>query len=143
MNAPKSLSDAEILTQIARVINPSEPVPPGDPTYVECDDERGDTNVIEELAVEVLRGEDRTCQLYSGHRGAGKSTELLRLKKYLEENDCFVVYFAAVGETEDVDPEDAEYTDILFSCTRNLLQQLSVADKNPVLGWFSERWQRL
>ncbi len=136
-------SEPDILTRIARAINPSEPVPPGDPTYVDCDDERGDTNVIEDLGVEILRGEDRTCQLYSGHRGAGKSTELLRLKQYLEENGCFVVYFAAVGETEDVDPEDAEYTDILFSCTRHLLTQLKLADAQPVIGWFRERWQRL
>jgi predicted ATP-dependent serine protease len=27
----------------------------------------------------------KTCQLYSGHRGAGKSTELLRLKHSLEK----------------------------------------------------------
>ncbi|GAB4137399.1 MAG: hypothetical protein Fur0046_11490 [Cyanobacteria bacterium J069] len=53
----------DLLTQISRVINPSEPVPPGDPTYVECDKERGDTDVIQELGVEILRGEERTCQL--------------------------------------------------------------------------------
>ena len=133
----------DLLTQISRVINPSEPVPPGDPTYVKCDDERGYTDVTQELGVEILRGEERTCQLYSGHRGAGKSTELLRLKQYLEGQGCFVVYFAAVGETEDVDPEDAQYSDILFTCTRYLLEQIRNADPKPVLGWFRERWQRL
>ncbi|HEY9662141.1 MAG TPA: ATP-binding protein, partial [Allocoleopsis sp.] len=82
---------------------------------------------------------NRTCQLYSGHRGAGKSTELLRLKKHLEEQGCFVIYFAAVGEEEDVDPEDAEYTDILIACTRYLLEGLRIADASPVLNWFRDR----
>lgn len=133
----------EILTGIFQAINPSEPVPPDSPTYVECDAERGDTSVIDELAMEILRGEEKSCQLYSGHRGAGKSTELLRLKQYLEAHGCFVVYFAAVGDSEDVDPEDAEYTDILFSCTRHLLEQLRLADPQPILSWFKERWQAL
>lgn len=138
----ETLTPAEkegILTQIYRRINPSEPVPPGDPTYVECQAERGDANVCDDLGMEILRGEGRTCQLYSGHRGAGKSTELLRLKQHLEENGCFVVYFAAVGENEDVDPEDAEYTDILIACTRHLLEQLRVADARPILSWFRDR----
>jgi hypothetical protein len=46
------------------------------------------------------------AQLYAGHRGTGKSTELLRLKKYLEERKCHVVYFAA--DEGDIDPEDAD-----------------------------------
>ncbi|WP_353736013.1 MULTISPECIES: hypothetical protein [unclassified Okeania] len=45
-----------------------------------------------------------TCQLYAGHRGAGKSTELLRLKQYLESQKIFVVYFAA--DEQDIDAED-------------------------------------
>jgi hypothetical protein len=139
MNNPSLETPEELLSRISRAINPSEPVKPDDPTYVSCREERGDADVIDDLSVEILRGEDRTCQLYSGHRGAGKSTELLRLQKYLEEEGCFVVYFAAVGENEDVDPEDAEYTDILIACTRHLLEQLKVADPRPVLSWFQER----
>jgi hypothetical protein len=66
---------------------------------------------------------------------------LLRLKQHLEENGCQVVYFAA--DEEDIDPEDAQYTDILLACTRHLLQDLKQADPKPLLGWLSERWQDL
>ncbi|MEO1295632.1 MAG: hypothetical protein AAFW75_07490 [Cyanobacteria bacterium J06636_16] len=54
-----------------------------------------------------------THQLYTGHRGAGKSTELLRLEADLTEKGYRVVYFPA--EEADIDPEDAQYTDILHS----------------------------
>ncbi|MFM7425115.1 MAG: ATP-binding protein [Elainella sp.] len=137
------MSDEDLLTRISRAINPSEPIQPGDPAYVDCQAERGDANVIDDLGVEILRGEDRSCQLYSGHRGAGKSTELLRLKQHLEQNGCLVVYFAAVGENEDVDPEDAEYTDILIACTRHLLEGVKNADPAPVLSWFGNRLSAL
>ena len=79
--------------------------------------------------------------MYAGHRGGGKSTELLRLKKYLEDNNCFVVYFAA--DQEDIDPEDAQYTDILIACTRHLLEELKEANSTPLKNWLKERWQDL
>lgn len=56
-----------------------------------------------ELGREILFSDEPSYQLYAGHRGAGKSTELLRLKSYLEANDCFVVYFAA--DEEDIDSD--------------------------------------
>jgi hypothetical protein len=77
-----------------------------------------------------------THQLYTGHRGAGKSTELLRLQAYLKEQGYRVVYFAA--EEADIDPEDAQYTDILLACTRNLLKQLQ-GDEGPVRQWLQAR----
>lgn len=138
-----NLNDQELLGNISRGVDPAQPVEPGDGIYVECDAERGDTNIIEDLSVVILRGGDQSCQLYAGHRGGGKSTELLRLQRYLEEQGCFVVYFTAVGESEDVDPEDAEYSDILFACTRHLLEKVKAADPQPVLSWFRERWQEL
>jgi len=79
-----------------------------------------------------------TCQLYVGHRGAGKSTELLRLQEFLNGRGCFVVYFAA--DEEDIDPEDAQYTDILLACSRHLLEALKdSADPKPVLNWLKNR----
>jgi hypothetical protein len=138
-SAGKPLSNEQILTQIYRAIEPSEPVQPNDPVYVYCKDERGEADVFEELGLAIERGEDRSCQLYSGLRGAGKSTELLRLKQHLEGRGCFVVYFAAVGENEDVDPNDAQYTDILIACTRHLLEALRNADSRPILNWLKQR----
>ena len=131
----------DLLTQIYNAFDPFEPLPAGDPAYVDCAEVRGDTNILVDLGNKLLRSERLVCQLYAGHRGGGKSTELLRLKDHLEKKGCLVVYFAA--DEDDIDPEDAQYTDILLSCTRHLLEELKNADPAPILGWLSDRWQDL
>ncbi|MCG8366129.1 MAG: P-loop NTPase fold protein [Pseudanabaenales cyanobacterium] len=130
----------ELIIKIYNAIDPFEPLPAGDPAYVDCQEERGDSNILMDLGREILRSKRMTCQLYAGHRGAGKSTELLRLKQNLESQGCFVVYFAAIGEDGDIDPEDAQYTDILLACTRHLLEGLTAADPTPLLSWLRDRW---
>ncbi|NJK36113.1 MAG: AAA family ATPase [Oscillatoriales cyanobacterium SM2_2_1] len=84
----------------------------------------------------------KTCQLYTGHRGAGKSTELLRLEEDLLSNGFYVVYFAA--DLEDIDPQDTDYADILNACARNVFEDLlkkgiAKADLlKPLHTWWSE-----
>ena len=131
----------DLLTQIYNSFDPFEPLPAGDPAYVDCAEVRGDTNILVDLGNKLLRSQRMVCQLYAGHRGGGKSTELLRLKDHLEKKGCVVVYFAA--DEDDIDPEDAQYTDILLSCTRHLLEELKNADPAPILGWLRDRWQDL
>jgi hypothetical protein len=53
-----------------------------------------------------------TCQLFTGHLGCGKSTELLRLKAELEARDFHVVYFESTHVLEMV---DIDITDILLA----------------------------
>jgi hypothetical protein len=131
---------SDVLTRIYNSFDPFRPLPAGDPVYVECREVRGDNNVFVDLGNEIRRSESKaTCQLYVGHRGAGKSTELLRLKQHLEENGCFVVYFEA--DDQDVDPEDAEYVDILLASTRHLLEDLKAADSQPLRSWLRDRWR--
>ncbi|NET01363.1 MAG: ATP-binding protein [Sphaerospermopsis sp. SIO1G2] len=135
-------NNSELLKKLYNAFNPFQPLPAGDPNYVDCQDVRGDADILEELGNRIQLADQNTCQLYSGHRGAGKSTELLRLKDYLEARQFYVVYFAA--DEEDIDSEDAQYTDILLACTRRLLQELkTVGDPQPVLNWLKERWQDL
>jgi hypothetical protein len=129
-----------ILDDIYNAFDPS-PLPAGSTAYVDCKEVRGESDVLLELGKKILRSNQPTCQLYSGHRGGGKSTELLRLAQDLDQKDCFVVYFAA--EDEDINQEDTEYTDILLACTRHLLKDLEAADPQPVLSWLKERWQAL
>ncbi|MGK7885882.1 MAG: ATP-binding protein [Crocosphaera sp.] len=130
---------------IAKLANAFKPVPlPADSKlYVDLKAVRADADVYQNLGRKILRSPDDqyTYQLYAGHRGGGKSTELLRLRKYLQNNNCFVVYFAA--DEEDIDPEDAQYTDILIACTRHLLQDLKKANSTPLKNWLKERWQDL
>jgi AAA ATPase domain len=79
--------------------------------------------------------------LYTGHRGAGKSTELRRLEQHLKEQGYFVVYFAA--DEQDINTEDTEYTDILLACTRHLLEAIKDADAKPLRDWMEKRWNDL
>ncbi len=133
--------DPKLIDKIYNAFDPFEPLEPGDPAYVECGEVRGDSNIKQDLGRKIVRTDSPTCQLYAGHRGAGKSTELLRLQKYLEDNQCFVVYFSA--DKEDIDSEDAQYTDILLACTRHLLQDLRDNNPDPILHWLRDRWQEL
>ncbi|HEY9727415.1 MAG TPA: ATP-binding protein [Chroococcales cyanobacterium] len=132
----------DLITDIYNAFDPFRPLEPGDPVYVDCQQVRGDENVFRELGKKIIRSHQPTCQLYTGHRGVGKSTELKRLKAFLEEKGCFVVYFAA--DQEDIDPEDAQYTDILLACTRHILEELkNQASPKPLLDWLKGRWQEL
>jgi hypothetical protein len=135
-------SNFAFLKQLYNAFDPFRPLPAGDPAYVDCTDVRGDGDILKAVGKEILLSNRKTCQLYAGHRGAGKSTELLRLQKDLDEKGFFVVYFAA--DEADIDPEDVQYTDILLACTRNILTALKdIADSQPVLNWLKERCEDL
>jgi hypothetical protein len=129
-----------IFNEIYNAFDPT-PLPANSKLYVDCKAVRGGSDVLVELGKTIRFSEKPTCQLYTGHRGGGKSTELLRLKQDLERKGCTVVYFSA--EDEDVNPEDVEYTDILLACTRHLLEGVKEADPKPVLSWLNERAQDL
>lgn len=138
---PAPLASTQLLRDLYNAFDPLQPLPAGDPAYMDCRSVRGDANVLVDLGKKVIRSDRVLCQLYAGHRGTGKSTELLRLKADLEQKGCFVVYFAA--DNDDIDPENVEYTDILLTCTRHLLEQLNTVDAKPVLNWLRDRWDDL
>ncbi|MFB2977482.1 ATP-binding protein [Microseira sp. BLCC-F43] len=52
-----------------------------------------------------------------------------------------MVYFAA--DDEDIEPQDAEYADILFACTRHLVEAIKLQNHNPLLDWMKEGWESL
>ncbi|WP_017326536.1 P-loop NTPase fold protein [Synechococcus sp. PCC 7336] len=130
-----------VLRALYNAFDPREPLPAGSQDYVNCREVRGDEDVFV-LGKAVCLSDRKICRLYTGHRGAGKSTELLRLQQYLEERGFRVVYFSAVED--DINPEDAKYIDILLACTRQILEQLQeIANPNPVLEWLRGRWTEL
>jgi len=139
MISPQHMED--LLDEMYNAFTP-EPLQPGDPAYVDCRAVRGDEDVLEELGRTVRRSRALTYQLYSGYRGSGKTTELLRLKKDLEDRGHVVVYFAA--DDADLSVQDAQYTDILLACTRHLLRELKEkADPAPILTWLQARLRDL
>lgn len=131
-----------LIRKIYNQFHPFYPLPANDPAYVNCSKVRGDDNIFREIGKSIIFADQPTCQLYTGHRGVGKSTELLRLEDYLKKNDCFVVYFPATEG--DIDELDVQYTDIILACTRNILEKLKdFASPNPLLNWLSSRWREL
>jgi hypothetical protein len=127
----------DLMTNIYNAFNPFEPLPAGDPAYVDCKSVRGDEDIIDQLGNRISRSQPMTYQLYTGHRGGGKSTELRRLQQHLEQNQFFVCYFEA--DEEDIDTEDTEYVDILLACTRRLLRDLRTANAEPIKAWLADR----
>ncbi len=130
--------------RLARIYNsfdPSRPLPADDPQYVDCREVRGDENIVDDVGKRIRNSDQSTYQLYTGHRGSGKSTELRRLQKSLEENGFFVVYFEA--DEEDIDPQNVEYIDILLACTRRFLKDIRSANAAPIQNWLRDRGQEL
>ncbi|MBC7969582.1 MAG: ATP-binding protein [Verrucomicrobia bacterium] len=135
-------ANSDVLDEIFNALEPYKPLEANNPAYVDCDAVRGDGDILDDLGNRIRKSRQTTYQLYSGHRGAGKSTELLRLKGSLETEGCFVVYFSAIEE--DVNSGDIEYTDILLACTSHLLANLNeTANATPLQKWLEERWDEL
>ncbi|OLT69423.1 KAP family P-loop domain-containing protein [Moorena producens 3L] len=85
--------------------------------------------------ITLLSPDEPTCQLFTGHIGCGKTTELLRLKAELEEQGFHTVYF---GSSQDIDMADADVTDILLSIARNISANLEKAGINKRPGGFKK-----
>ncbi|MEH2041484.1 P-loop NTPase fold protein [Nostoc sp.] len=90
--------------------------------YIDFSSVRGG-EIIEELKYNItfLSPDDRTCLLFTGHIGCGKSTELLRLKTELEHEDFHVVYFES---SEDLEMADVDIADVLLAIAYRVSQSL-------------------
>jgi AAA ATPase domain len=86
--------------------------------YIDFADVRG-CKIVEELQRTITRisPDEPTCQLFTGHIGCGKSTELQRLKAELELAEFHVVYFES---SQDLDMADIDVSDILLSVARQV-----------------------
>jgi len=78
------------LKRFYRACNPARTLDYSDPEdrryYIDFTEVRSG-NMIRELMRTITFSDDPTCQLFSGHIGCGKSTELLRLKAELQKED--------------------------------------------------------
>ncbi len=70
---------------------------PGDPVYVAQINAQGASDAVHEIATEIDWQTGGGVCLFTGQRGTGKSTELKRLKKQLEEQGA-VVFYADLSE---------------------------------------------
>lgn len=70
---------ATTLKDAYNAVDPTQPLPPHDPRYVDLTPVRG-TDVVDSLFTNLTWSQRFLSQLITGHRGCGKSTELLRLR---------------------------------------------------------------
>ncbi|MCG8365199.1 MAG: ATP-binding protein [Pseudanabaenales cyanobacterium] len=118
------------LSRFYQACNPSKKLVAGNPEdrkyYIDFSTVRG-SNIVRELGRTITRLSPNTptCQLFTGHIGCGKSTELLQLKAELEQSGFHVVYFES---SEDLDLADVDVTDILLAIARKVSESLEAAD---------------
>lgn len=117
--------------------NPSKTLKAGskedDQYYIDFSSVRGG-NIIKRLRRTITHQPDEaTCQLFTGHIGCGKSTELFRLKAELEQQGFYVVYFES---NADLDMADVDVSDILLAITRQVGSSLEKVDIRLKSGYF-------
>lgn len=128
------------MAQAYNAVNPEQSLEPGDPRYVDFAAQRGDEHPVSVIVKRILRSEAsqpvrHLKQLLAGHRGCGKTTELLLLKDRLEKANFFVVYFDAALE---IDMNDVDYSDLLLATIHQLHQQV---EQSPLpLSSTSNAW---
>ena len=96
--------------------------------YIDFSAVRGG-QIIDEMERTIVRlsPDEPTCQLFTGHIGCGKSTELLRLKYKLEQQGFHVVYFES---SQDLVMSDVDITDILLAIAHQVSKSLEKAKVN-------------
>jgi hypothetical protein len=117
MTIPSNIKDAY------DAVDPTVPLKQDDARYVDFQEVRGENDEIRAMLrrIDRTRSGSHLCQLFTGHRGCGKTTELFRLKNELEKINFFVVYFDA---EETLDVSDLDYPDVLLAIAEQLEAQL-------------------
>jgi hypothetical protein len=133
------------LSRFFKACNPSKTLVAGDPTdrqyYIDFSDVRG-CKIVEELQRTIVRisPDEPTCQLFTGHIGCGKSTELQRLKAELELAGFHVVYFES---SQDLDMADLDISDILLSVARQVSASLEAINIKLKPGYFTNLFREI
>lgn len=112
---PKTLYQASNPSATLNIANPEDRK-----YYIDFSSVRSG-NLIRELKQTITFSDHSSCQLFTGHIGCGKSTELLRLKAELEAENYHVVYFES---SEELDMGDIDITDILLLTARQISESL-------------------
>src|SRR5271166_6538611 len=102
------------LKQIYAVFSPSPLQPSQNALYIDLESVRGNTGIVNRMAQKIRLADEPTCQVLTGHRGSGKSTELSRLRQALEDpagdSRFFVVQIQADDE---LDRNDIDFPEVL------------------------------
>lgn len=90
--------------------------------YIDFSEVRGE-DIISTLkdSITIWNPDEPTCNLFTGHIGCGKSTELLRLQVELEAADFYVVYFES---SEDLEITDVDIADVFLAIASRISKSL-------------------
>lgn len=88
----------------------------------------------------------QTLKLFlSGHRGTGKTTELLKLKNEIDETTCFFTVFCDLSD-EELDANNIDFIDIIILILEKLTETLKErkidipkANIEPFYNWYEQR----
>ncbi|MCV6638884.1 hypothetical protein [Candidatus Albibeggiatoa sp. nov. NOAA] len=127
-----------------RVCNPEQPLKADDTRYVDLTEVRGMKNFADTITKRIIRTAPAFHkQLITGHRGCGKSTEILRLKQKLERKNFFAIY---IDVEEILDLGEVDYLDVLLAIARQTEQsirehdlQMDAALLQGIYDWFAEK----
>jgi DNA polymerase III delta prime subunit len=125
--------------------NPDQPLEVGDQRYLDLTAVRSPHNIsiLTKRIVRAQKEQKFHKQLFSGHRGSGKSTELLQLKGELE-HQRYAVVFLDVEKLLDL--AEITYQDVLLIIATGVvetLENLNIQLDDELLDdlktWFAER----
>lgn len=103
-----------------------------------------DADPVAQLARQIAFSQSESVQFFSGFKGSGKTTELLRLKQRLAQDGYIVLYASALDYLNPSGPIDI--SDLLIAIASALSEQLrdpAVLGKDPKLPDFGERFVSL
>lgn len=133
----------DLRKKLYQACEPTTPIGPDDSRYVNFDEVRGD-NVVKELATTIQLADEAApeCYLFPGHRGVGKTSELIRLRKVLNEAAYQVIMFDVATA---LDVNDLDFPDLLVVIAAEAQKQLREAKipgfsaTNSLLGrWWDD-----
>lgn len=138
------------ILEVLQKIEYEEALPAGDPRYVETQEARGSEKTFSRLArkfgwdpvKDAFFAPNDKHVLFFGHIGSGKTTELRRYARRLNDSKRF--YVVEVDVLAKLDRNNLQYTEALMAMAESLLEQL-IADGHdmdetalqPLRAWFA------
>jgi hypothetical protein len=132
---------AVTIAALFKQCNPFEDLAGEDPRFVDCSKERRSPLLLQTMENRI-RFTEKSCQLFCGHRGGGKSTELKRLRERLEKTADGKPYFVVYCDiAEHLDVNDIDHLDVLLAIVQQLGKQASpglAAKPSKMASFWSE-----
>lgn len=134
---------AKDLETAFRACDPAEPLEPGDPRYADFQDLRRNKGMLtrhRQFLAPLESGHQQGC--FCGHRGSGKSTELLAFRRWAAQNG----FLAIVTEVDEhLGLGEIEFSDLYLlaassieAAMKEFGSEIPQENLKHVVAWFSE-----